>query len=273
MIREPVDPAALAHHSTVVELVAAFESAERDVRAAFASIVEAERRINAAFTLGSHIDIKVSAARHWGDDFDDADACIERMARSAWRVIVDRLELRRMMSIRRYADLEKAIKEGPLPSITEENVEAFVRQHVDGFESMFQQAVVEVFEWLRPCRDTYKTNSKFEIGPKVVLERTVDCQWLSRPGFRVEYHQQQKLIALENVFNGLDGKGSVAKSHLSLLEGTICTSPSGRGETDLFAFRAFKNGNLHLTFKRIDLLAKFNATAGGASLKPSSEAA
>ena len=44
----------LALHATVRELCAAFVSAERDVRAAFAQIVAAEERLGAAFAMGEH---------------------------------------------------------------------------------------------------------------------------------------------------------------------------------------------------------------------------
>lgn len=42
----------------------------------------------------------------------------------------------------------------------------------------------------------------------------------------------------------------------------------GPGETDLFAFRCCANGNLHLRFRRLDLLARFNQIAGGRRLRP-----
>jgi len=42
----------------------------------------------------------------------------------------------------------------------------------------------------------------------------------------------------------------------------------GRGETPLFRFKAFRNQNVHLEFKRLDLLKRFNQIAGGRRLKP-----
>jgi len=41
----------------------------------------------------------------------------------------------------------------------------------------------------------------------------------------------------------------------------------GIGETDYFAFRCFKNGNLHLIFKRPDLVRRLNQIAGGKRLR------
>jgi hypothetical protein len=39
------------------------------------------------------------------------------------------------------------------------------------------------------------------------------------------------------------------------------------GETEYFAFRCFRNHNLHLRFKRPDLVAKINQIAGGNALR------
>lgn len=43
---------------------------------------------------------------------------------------------------------------------------------------------------------------------------------------------------------------------------------AGADETAYFRFRCFKNGNLHIEFKRLDLVARLNQVAGGARLKP-----
>jgi len=37
---------------------------------------------------------------------------------------------------------------------------------------------------------------------------------------------------------------------------------NGTGETEYFKFKACKNGNLHLEFKRMDLVSKLNQLAG-----------
>jgi len=91
----------LAHRTTARELAIAFERAARDVRAAFAQIAAAETAVNAAFgNTEGHRAIRVSACGdQWRDNFNDVEQAIEIMTRAAWRTIVDRLELRRFMSI------------------------------------------------------------------------------------------------------------------------------------------------------------------------------
>lgn len=134
----------------------------------------------------------------------------------------------------------------------------------------FQAKCVEVFDAMRPRSDDrkYKTNRLYETGERVVLTWMVEPNWIG--GWRVRYdHKQRFTTALESVFRGLDGKGyaSHTSQHGSELEDAICSSASGRGETEYFEFRCFKNGNLHLRFKRPDLVARLNQVAGGMRLR------
>jgi hypothetical protein len=90
--------------------------------------------------------------------------------------------------------------------------------------------------------------------------------------WRVNYTAEQRLTALENVFTALDGRGQITKSHYSQIHNVVHAEGfDGAGETEYFRFRVFQNGNLHLWFKRPDLLARFNALAGG-RLRPAEAA-
>lgn len=261
--------AALVKHATIVELVAAFAEAESSVRHAYGLLAAAEERIDSVYSLGGR-GVAIRPVREF-DTWSDVDGTIEVMKRAAWQSIVERLELRRFMSIKKFAELEEQLKRGELPPITVESIADFA----DGFRAaahdMHKAAVVEVFEWLRPRERDHvhrlKTNTELEVGRKVILSYAVEQHFGGR-GFHVSYggYVSQRLVALENVFNGLDGKGTTAKGWQSELERAIGKAPEG--ETPLFRYRCCKNRNLHLEFKRIDLLAKFNAIAGGKTLKP-----
>lgn len=265
----PEEHQELALRKTVRDLVAVFEGAERDIRTAFAMLVAAEKRLNQAFTLGSHHTIHIPASRYSHDaDFDKPDAAIERITREAWETIVERLELRRVMSTCRYDKLQEELKKGAVMPITAANVAAFTAKHVPSLPELFSEAVVEVFDWLRPRHDTYKTNSKIEVGPKVVLESMVERSFGE---FHVRCGRRQQLIDLERVLSVLDGQGHTGKGHFSELQGAIDGSRTGRAETPYFRARCFKKGTLHLEFRRLDLLHRFNQIAGGMRLRPHPE--
>lgn len=264
----------LTRKSTVNELVAAFQRAELEVRTCYARLVEAERAINEAYLLtdSSHA-IRIDASYDgYRDNYANPQQTIDRMARDAWNYIVDRLEVRRLMSIERTRQLNDQLYKGDLPPITEANVIAFVEGYMGSLGQMFEEAVCEVFQWLRPRSDKYKTNSQLEIGERVVLAWVIeqaDKRWRTER-YSVNHRYRQNLIALENVFNGLAGNGQVNEGNVSALEAAIVACPrgEGHGKTDLFEFRVFDNGNMHLRFRRLDLLKRLNMIAGGRRLRP-----
>jgi hypothetical protein len=262
----------LAHRATIAALVGVYQAAAADIRAAFASVEAAEQRLNDAFTMGneSYKGIRVTTdggSHHYGR-WNEAEASLKAVERQAWRAIVDRLELRRMMSVRAWAEMEKKLERDELPELTVDNVQAMATGMLSQLPEMLAEAVNEVFEWLRPPHSKLKTNTQLEVGRRAIVGYTVERKW-SGGGFQPHYHAEAKLTALENVFSAIDGRGQISKGYYSLLSTAIKGAPAdGRGATDLFGFRACGNGNLHLEFLRPDLLAKFNAMAGGKRLRP-----
>jgi len=271
-----------AHRATVHKLVKAFGRAEQRVRAALEELVDAEKEVNEAFLLhsdhlGTKIDVDASASGS-ADRFDDPELVVQRMRRSAWAIIAQRLELRRVMSNADKEELDKRLypqvehTAHKWPAVTYDNVLAFAAEYGDVART-FQRAVVEVFDWLRPSGIAlpgvrqYKTNNPIEIGEKVVLDSFVKWeigQW------RVSHYQRQRLQALERVFVVLAGKGERTRHYQSDLETAIERAPKdGAGETEFFRFKCYKGTQtLHLWFKDQDLLRRLNQIAGGACLRP-----
>jgi hypothetical protein len=264
-VAEPVDDdAALARRSAAREMAAAFHRTADFVRATFASIVEAERDLNLVFGLPSDSS-RLRISPSWPTyQFDRPEDVIARMHREAWDVIVDRLEVRRYISIERAKKLDQQLAEGDLPEITEENILGFMNGYMSSLDEMLAEAIREVYDWLRPRYDEYKTNSQYEVGERVVL--TGQAERYGK-GYHIRSHQNARWAALENVFTALDGRGQVNKDHRPAIELALEAGGwSGRAKTDLFEVRAFKNGNVHLRFLRLDLLQRFNQVAGGARL-------
>lgn len=273
----------LAIRSTVRELITVFQEAEREVRAGFQLLGSAEERLNTAFVLAGDNHIRLQNRFGLGIQIDP-DSVIQRLSRQVWWYIVERLELRRMLSVERWSELQSKLYNEhtyELPPVTEEAVFTFAKQYMDALPEMITEAVVEVFEWLRPRPHTkvgkLKTNTELEVGRKVILGYMVERLHPKRlgGGLHVRWgyggrtEAAQQLIALENVFHSLDGRGQIAQSHKSELQQQIeAAGGPSHGETDLFKWRSCENGNLHLEFKRLDLLRRFNQIAGGARLKP-----
>jgi hypothetical protein len=257
--------------TTLADMVNAYVLSEQEIRQAYAMLVQAGDRLRQIFAAPDQtysFDLRYRDTRHGsGADYSDPEATLKNVKIEVWRHLVERMELRRILSIKRAHELDQQIETGEgLPPITMEGLLGMLEGTLNQATMFLEEAVREVFEWLRPHGENYKTNSKYEVGPKVIRPWTVRQKY-SGGGFEPMYERVQNLTALDNVFHALDGKGSIAKSYRGPLCDAISASPDGTGETDYFRFRCFKNNNLHLEFKRPDLLAKLNQVAGGMRLR------
>jgi hypothetical protein len=236
-------------------------------------VARAERRLNDAFTLGA-TDGGIGVRNRYNSaiNFDDPDDVLAILQRSIWRLLVDRLGLQQFLSISAAKQLDEQLRTGDLPPLTADNVVTMADGFRQQIPQMLEASVREVFDWLTPQArwHNYKTNSRFTVGRKVIVTRMVSLD--SWSGWRVCYGgAEDHLSALENVFTSLDGKGCVTKTHYSAISTAIKAAPKAEtceGETPYFKFRGFRNGNLHITFKRPDLVKRFNQIAGGARLTP-----
>ena len=262
----------LTERTTITELVHIFERAEADIRASFAKINSALTAIGFAFENdGDQARIRYPHVR-WRHEtnYNEPDEAMHELRRSCWGCLVERLKVRRIMSIKAWDELQRTIEKEDPPPITVENVEALVRRFQVEAGDMLRASIEEVFDWLRPRCSEYKTNTEFEIGKRVVLSWMVE-PWVTR--WTVVHSHEQNLIALERVFAMCDGQAFQPDEGISFsaISSAIksCKLPGPcQGETPYFKFRGYRNRNLHLEFKRPDLVTKLNAIAGGARLKP-----
>lgn len=266
---EPAD-GALVEHSTVEELVRIYEQAEADIRTGFRLVADAVVSLNNTVAAGGgNLYLRSRFNHHAIAHFDEPDDHLTHLRRDVWSLLIDRMQVRRAMSIAAWEKLQKQINDEDPPAITVSNLHDMVDQFREDIPTMLKEAVAEVFEWLRPRGGRYKTNSEFEIGERVVLTGCVSHG--SAGKWDRSYYRSQYLIALENVFYTVAGTPRPVQGYYADLEVAIMAIPNSQpciGGTDMFEFRGYRNGNLHLKFRRMDLVAKLNAIAGGNRLKP-----
>jgi hypothetical protein len=266
------DEKVVAESLPVDALVTIYEQAEKDIRAGFAQIAGALDAIDASFVLGGHsTNLRTGSRRHHeGFNFGDPSDAIRELRRDCWDTLVERTQIRRIMSIKAWETFSRELQDGEPPPITVETVNGMLAGLQADIPDMLKAAVDEVFEFLRPHHSQFKTNTEYALGERVVLnyyvERGFGKTW------HVNYTRQQNLLALENVFRMLDGKvQSERAGHYSDLESAIRTCPEGgpcAGQTEYFEFKGHKKQTLHLRFRRMDLVKKLNAMAGGKRLTP-----
>lgn len=258
-------PTDLAKRETLSVMIGTYQQATRNIEEAYAILEAAEKSLRAVFLDKPGCRFSANERNNTDVGKIASDAINAKIKKDAWGVIVERMELHRLLSIQRRTELDNQIEKGKLPDLTEESVLALFETSAANVNLYLEEAVKEVFDYLRPPQSKYKTNTEFELGKKVILTWQVEKGW-SQGTFRVNYNRDKYLTALDNVFSMIDGKGTVKSYHGSLHD-TITNSPDGTGKTDYFKFRCCLNGNLHLEFLRLDLVAKLNAIAGGNRLR------
>lgn len=272
---DPGNAGELINYQTATEMARTFREATEAITRHMLAIHQETDRIQLAFLdKESHpFDLKIyyNGERYSLDmepdsqNLTDAMRLTNRMEREAWRTLADRLGIRNIMSVKKRTEFDRQMNEGELPPITEETITSILMGLVEQAQDFATEAAKEVFDILRPRSDSwggkYKTNDHFRVGRKVILPWRVERGYGSGK-FRPNYHREQELIALDGVFHLLDGKG-IMREHRGPLVSAICASPDGKGETDYFRFKCFKNRNLHLEFKRLDLVKQLNLLAAG----------
>jgi hypothetical protein len=243
---------------TVEELVREWNLAVHLLNTGLETLAQAEAHFRAFDGPGSHFDLCLFTHSEYTLDFDRK---IKRLKAAAWRYLVDRIELKKMASVKRASEIDRQINDGTdLPDITMENLFGWLESLNRQAAEFLKEAIIEVFEFLRPPSLHYKTNSGFKVGKRVILCNRVEKAWTGTK-FRVNYHYENQLRALDNVFHMLDGKPLSAYRNGDLIN-AILESGRGTGETEYFRFKAFINTNLHLEFKRMDLVQRLNEVGG-----------
>jgi hypothetical protein len=245
-VRRPID-----------DLVRRYRESVRDVSRAFELLDGAEERMQTSLR-----------DRNWRVlDLPRVGDVLEQLKRATWREVADKLEIRRLLSMKMARELEERLEKGQLPEPTLEAIASFGAFYQENTAAMLKECVREVFDLLRPRCSHYKTNTEFEIRERVILSWIVECGW-SHP-FRVRWSHAPDLLALERVMMMLDGRGVIARTaNGELVDAINKCGKDGRGRTEYFAFRACKNGSLHLTFLKPSLVTKLNQIAGGKNLRP-----
>lgn len=248
----------LVRGMSVTTICAARDRALSLFAEAFAKLVQAEQEAAKAAPSGYGVLRAIDPhrvfydLRHGGDP-GILDALRRQLDAEAWGFLRDVSGLRNLMDAKSLAAFGKQLEQDP-PALTLENVQATFSRFRENAESIFERGVVEVFDGLSTH---YKTNGKLAFGRRVILIAALtDYGW--------NYHRSDEAVVndLDRIFHLLDKREAPDfRGGAAAQVGTLRRKASGRFEhdTEFMHFRAFGNGNLHIAFKRADLVDKMNA--------------
>lgn len=257
----------LMKNTSIPEMVAQYEAALVEISKGYELLASAKSRLGRMFGHYRNQVIPNNTYHH-----DDPAKMVEEvrkiMHRNAWKGVTEKSEIKKILSEKRAKELDDMLERGELPELSFDTITQFLDNLRSNAGNYFQEAACEVFDFLRPRRSGYKTNTEYEIKDRAIIECGVDCdKW----GFvRMNYYKEQNFIALDNVFHMLDGKGTpkYPGDAVTQIRDAISQNPRKWScETEYFEFKWHKKGTMHIKFKRMDLVKKLNALAGGNRLR------
>lgn len=270
------DSTDLVEYHGATRLAAAYRTGVARIRSLIVELGDESKKLQevfqSEFTSAWDVDVYFASER-WDANAETALAVAEHMKRTAWSVLIDKLGIRKVMSAKRQAELDEQLHRGhsrrshcetepaPLPEIDEDTIMNVLAGMVQSADEFLQEAIEEEFRFWRPSKESapYVRNSEFKLQRKIIRPWMVEHV---RGRWRPRYCNQGHVTALDRIFHSLDGAGLPAGHYGPLTEAIMEAGPDGKFQTAFFSGKCHKNGNLHLTFLRQDLLDKFNATAG-----------
>ena len=253
----------LIKKQTIGELVNAWESAIPKLEKAYALMEEASQEMKRTYIKSekSSYFSPINSDRYWRNDTEYFEKIEKEWRTSAWRMIVDLSGVRKVLSTKRVADMDKNIEDNP-PDISLTSVMDMLKMIMDADGSLEKEVIEEAYDYLRPHQhEKYKTNKTF-VGKKVILTNMVEPWGYGGKAFKANYYYRDALLVIDRAFHLLDGGGIPEGYNSPLVDAIETCGWDGKGETDYFIFKCHKNCNLHLTFKKQELVNELNRIAG-----------
>lgn len=270
-----MDASQLEIYSSATELAAVYQANVARVIELESELRERMDSLNSSFTGEFSYSFTVCGA-------DDKASILREMKRNAWRILIGKLGIERLMSSSRQEELRAALNKDyrsknhyspeadpidTLPEISTDTIRDVLSGYIFSADEFLDELIEEEYLWLRPgCANDYATNEKnrWKITKRVIIEWGLDKRWSGKGCFNANYHKSHHLNSLDSVFHLLDGKGVANNTYHGELVTAIRNADVGGKayETEYFRFKCYDNQNLHLEFKRLDLLAEMNFRCG-----------
>ena len=179
---------------------------------------------------------------------------IKDVDRGLWRSAFDKTGFMQIMDAQARREFEDSLVKTP-PDFTEGNIRSIFIDLFQGSEMLFKRGIVNVFHGLG---NEYVTNRKepFRVGRKVIMSYMTST-WGGYLSISTGYAKaREKINDIDRVIKVLDGK----QHHPRWLESAVNAAfkVGEVYEDEYYQIKGFKNGNMHLIFKRQDLLDKAN---------------
>lgn len=214
---------------------------------------------------------------------NDINDLLAELRLTFWRRVLQLDEVRKRLTEKKRQEFEHAMAKQCDMDFTAHNIRIFVMNLIGGYEQTLTDAVLEIFDkftidhWYRDnsvlyCEnihyfDGWKTNSAHKVGQKVIIPGRDYGRsfWNDNMNHWQVGWDTGKLLddidTVMNYFGGLEDYISIKKAlEDSFHEKSRWSRQSGILST-YFKITVHKKGTLHLQFRDLDILRRFNVTA------------
>ena len=174
---------------------------------------------------------------------------------NAWKHLIMGYGFEKIMDRQAMDEFRSQLDKDP-PELTVETAENTLLNLLGDAEHLFRRGIANAFSKLDR---RFRSHDGFKIGTRVVLEYAFE----EYGGWNYHRNHHDTIRDIERTFFKLDDK-ELPERYAGIV-GAVDEARSGgygrkafEAETEYFRFKAFKNGNAHLWFKRDDLLEKVN---------------
>jgi hypothetical protein len=200
-------------------------------------------------------DETASRAFHHGRSEEFIADVRHRIDANAWRHLVMGYGFEKLMDRQAMNEFRDQLAKDP-PELTAEIAEATLLQLMGDADMLFRRGIANAFSKLDR---RFRSHDGFKIGSRVVL----DHAFSDHGSWNHHRNHQDTLRDIERTFFQLDGKELPERyaGIVGAVDGELrgVYGPTAfQVESDYFRFKAFKNGNAHVWFRRDDLLEKVN---------------
>lgn len=194
-----------------------------------------------------------------------ADAWRKSVDKAAWLSLLRATSLDMLFDATAKRAFYDQLEKDP-PIFDAETAEADMLQRYRDRNETWKRGIATAFARLDK---RFKTHDGFKIGSKIIMNNAVG-EWGS-----LHTHEEDVLIDIERIFFILDEKQPIDTPRsrpdtsdprpywgvvgiAAKIAGAGLKRCAGEGENEYFRIKCFLNGNIHLHFKRDDLVAKVN---------------
>jgi hypothetical protein len=187
---------------------------------------------------------------------DGAETVIKVLDGGGWRYLMDESGMRTFMDAEARNKWGEALHKGDYPELTRENIAATFGQLHGARGEMFERGVIALF---RSLSRGFRTNEPVKFGKRIIVRCVLSVWGAGGMYSSLNNRATDTLDDLVRVFCVFDGKPE-PDHRQGIYYALSAAEKNGirQWEGDYFKIRWYKNGNGHLTFKRLDLVQQMN---------------